>query len=74
MTWIACADRLPFLGESPNGYFWAWNSATPLEEPFLVESFDRGGVTVGFCHEAVGVISEITHWRPATPPQPPVRG
>lgn len=53
-------------GESPSGYFWCWNETRPEERPFLLEAWERDGVPQGFCHEAAGIVTGVTHWTPAT--------
>jgi hypothetical protein len=57
--------------ESPSGYFWGWDDRTPDDAPALLEAWDRDGVPMGFCHEACGIVSGISHWMPAWPPQAP---
>jgi hypothetical protein len=57
--------------DSPSGYFWGWDASTPHEPPSLLEAWTRDGVPMGFCHEAAGVVTGISHWMPALPPEPP---
>ena len=69
--WTACTDRLPMPGEGHEGYFWCWNERTPEEPPSILESWETDGVPMGFCHEACGIVKEVTHWQPAIPPKAP---
>ena len=70
-AWVRSVDRLPMPQESPSGYFWGWDDRTPDDAPALLEAWDRNGVPMGFCHEACGIVSGISHWMPARPPQAP---
>lgn len=69
--WVRVDDRLPKEEESPSGYFWVWDENDPDEAPTLVEAWASDGVPMGFCHEAGGVVHDVTHWQPAIQPEPP---
>ena len=71
VPWVRSADRLPMPNESPGGYFWGWDESTPNDAPTLLEAWDRDGKPMGFCHEACGIVSGISHWMPAIPPDGP---
>jgi hypothetical protein len=70
-AWVRSAERLPMPQESISGYFWCWDERAPEEAPALLEAWERDGTPMGFCHEACGVVSGISHWIPATPPSSP---
>ena len=73
-AWVRCDDRLPMPNESSSGYFWGWSEKRPADPPELLESWERDGVPMGFCHEACGIVSGISHWMPAAPPEAPNAG
>lgn len=71
-SWVSVADRMPAPCESTSGYFWCWSPED--KEPGLLEVFgyvDWNAPGTGFCHEASGTVSGITHWMPANPPKAP---
>lgn len=69
--WTACADRLPMPTEGHEGYFWGWNEQTPEMQPRILEAWERDGVPMGFCHEACGIVKDVTHWAPVIPLKAP---
>lgn len=70
--WIQSENRLPLPQESPSGYFWGWNERTPECMPIILEAWEYNGVAMGFCHEAYGIVSDISHWMPVYLPQAPI--
>lgn len=71
--WVRCDVRMPGIDDSENGYFWCWGPT--FDGVALLESWGDGeGVPAkGFCHEASGIVTGVTHWQPATPPASPIQ-
>ena len=50
-----------------------WTFGPDWDEPLILEVwFDRtSGKFTGFCHNAWGIVSGVTHWMPIELPSPP---
>ena len=69
--WVRSTDQLPFLDDSPSGYFWCWDEKHPDDLPMLLEAWKQNDVPMGFCAEYCGIVPDISHWMPAIPPEIP---